>query len=86
MEELDWPDECRCPPVNVGFERFWGSRVWNDACPEHGVGTDYFRNLTDIPYGYAGERETSREDWLNRCAGGATADASASKADAPERA
>lgn len=65
MTGLDWPDDCRCPPVNVGRERWWHQRAWSDACPLHGVGTGYFRGLENMPYGYAGERDTTRQEWLD---------------------
>lgn len=64
MAELDWPDDCHCPPVNVGNERWWHQRAWSDICPEHGVGTDYFRKLGKMPFGFADERDTTREEWL----------------------
>ena len=41
-----------------------GSRAWDDMCPVHGVGTEWFRSLRTLPYGFGGERETTREEWL----------------------
>jgi hypothetical protein len=55
--------ECECKPVYAGFENT-GSVNWSDGCPEHGVGTDYFRNLPSLPFGYSRERNTSREEWM----------------------
>jgi hypothetical protein len=55
--------ECRCPHIRVGNE-IWPQRSWDDACPLHGVGTEYFRSLPVMPYGYRDERTTTREEWL----------------------
>lgn len=55
--------ECTCPHVMLGSERT-SSRAWSDRCPEHGVGTQYFQQLKSMPYGYADERYTTREDWM----------------------
>lgn len=54
---------CTCPEVKVGGHPT-GSRNWADSCPEHGVGTEYFRSLEPKPFGYAGEARTTREQWL----------------------
>jgi hypothetical protein len=40
------------------------SRNWSDACEDHGVGTEYFSKLKQMPFGYASERNTGREAWL----------------------
>jgi hypothetical protein len=56
-------DECTCPHLlldRVVLEQ----RAWSDECPVHGVGTDYFRSQATLPYGYAEERDTTREEWL----------------------
>jgi hypothetical protein len=74
VRDLNWPGDCRCPPVNVGRETWWGTRAWSDSCPEHGVGTGYFRALPVLPFGYATERDTTREEWLAFLAGGGLSD------------
>lgn len=55
--------QCTCPHIRLGSEET-DSRNWSDACPLHGVGTDFFRSLPTAPFGYASERETTREQWL----------------------
>lgn len=60
-------DDCRCGTVRAGNQEF--GKNWSDACPEHGVGTEFFRALPSMPYGYADERDTTREDWLEFLAG-----------------
>lgn len=62
-------DECACPHVIAGHEVF-ETRAWSDVCPVHGVGTGYFRSLKVLPFGYAHERDTSREEWLTFLASG----------------
>ena len=54
---------CTCGHVNVGLDTT-NLRSWSDRCDEHGVGTEYFRNLPVMPFGYAEERGTTREEWL----------------------
>jgi len=54
---------CTCPHIRAGNQTF-KERAWNDACPEHGVGTEYFQALPVMPYGYRDERTTTREEWL----------------------
>jgi hypothetical protein len=40
------------------------NRSWHENCPEHGVGTEYFKGLGIMPFGYKNERKTSRESWI----------------------
>lgn len=54
---------CTCGHVIVRLNTT-NIRSWSDRCEEHGVGTEYFRNLKVLPFGYADERETTREEWL----------------------
>ena len=54
---------CSCPHIRAGNLVFKAT-AWNDACPEHGVGTPYFQALPSLPYGYGDERATTREEWL----------------------
>ena len=54
---------CTCGHVMVGTERT-DLRSWSERCEEHGVGTQYFRDLKALPFGYDGERDTTREEWL----------------------
>jgi hypothetical protein len=54
---------CTCPHIRVGHE-VWPTTAWSDQCGVHGVGTLYFRSLKKLPYGFAAERYTSREEWL----------------------
>lgn len=54
---------CTCPHVMLDRELF-PSTAWSDSCPVHGVGTEYFRALKTLPYGFGEERDTSREEWL----------------------
>jgi len=54
---------CTCGHVRIGMEQA-GLRSWSDRCGEHGVGTPYFQALAVMPYGYANERDTTREEWL----------------------
>lgn len=55
--------ECDCPHVNVGSIAT-KNRAWSDLCPVHGVGTTYFRELREHPYGFRGMRELSRAAYL----------------------
>ena len=54
---------CTCGHIMVGMERT-DARNWSECCEEHGVGTPYFQALPVMPFGYAGERSTTREEWL----------------------
>jgi hypothetical protein len=54
--------ECTCPFVRAG-DYVSTTRCWDDMCAVHGVGTEYFRGLASMPYGYRDERGTSREEW-----------------------
>jgi hypothetical protein len=65
---------CTCGHVWFGTYKT-ESRDWSDACPEHGVGTEYFQGMKQMPFGYAEERNTSREDWLRFLAAGRLSDA-----------
>jgi hypothetical protein len=56
-------DSCECPGVRVGG-RPTGTTNWSDRCPEHGVGTDWFKALKLKPFGYADEAGTTRKEWL----------------------
>lgn len=59
-------EPCSCPFVKVG-RLTTSTRAWNEFCVAHGVGSEYFRTLKELPFGYAHERETSREEWLRAC-------------------
>jgi hypothetical protein len=61
--------ECTCPHVVVDHE-VYPATAWSDRCPVHGVGTDYFRALKHLPFGFAEERDTTREEWLEFVAQG----------------
>jgi hypothetical protein len=54
---------CTCPHIRVGSE-VTESRTWGETCPEHGVGTEYFRALNPKPFGYAELADWTREQWL----------------------
>ncbi len=54
---------CTCGHIVIGLE-VTALRSWSELCPEHGVGTQYFRELPVMPFGYADERHTTREEWL----------------------
>lgn len=54
---------CTCPHVMIG-STVYPATSWSDMCEAHGVGTDFFRALKVKPFGYADERETTREEWL----------------------
>jgi hypothetical protein len=54
---------CTCSHIMLGLERT-NCLSWSERCEEHGVGTQYFRDLKTLPFGYADERETTREEWL----------------------
>jgi hypothetical protein len=54
---------CRCPRVLAGGAET-GSRVLNEDCPVHGVGTAYWQALERLPFGYERERRTSRKEWI----------------------
>lgn len=55
--------ECECRKVMVGWHAT-ASREWDPLCPLHGVGTEYFRAMRELPYGFQGERRTSRAAYL----------------------
>jgi hypothetical protein len=54
---------CTCPHIMLGSE-VTEHRNWSERCAEHGVGTEYFQGLEHLPFGYAAERKTTREQWL----------------------
>lgn len=54
---------CICPHIRIGLE-VSPSQNWDETCPVHGVGTTWFRELPQLPFGYERERHTSREAWL----------------------
>jgi hypothetical protein len=56
-------DGCTCPEVMLD-RRATGNYAWHELCEVHGIGTEYFRTLEKLPYGYAQERNTTREEWL----------------------
>jgi len=66
-------DECTCPHIIVGHE-VWPTTAWSDTCPRHGVGSEYFRTLAVMPFGFRDERNTTREEWLAFVAGGGLSD------------
>jgi hypothetical protein len=55
---------CTCPHIMVDHVPY-PPKSWSDTCPEHGVGSEYFQGLDNMPYGYASERHTTREEWLD---------------------
>jgi hypothetical protein len=57
-------DGCTCPGVTAGSYRT-GSRSWSDRCPVHGVGTEYFQQLENLPFGWMDDaRAITREEYL----------------------
>jgi hypothetical protein len=55
---------CKCDTfVNIGLDSY-PTKLWNDECDIHGVGTEYFKSMKIKPFGYAGEKNTTRESWL----------------------
>ncbi len=60
---LEDEPECRCPHLRLD-DKVLEQRAWSDRCPRHGVGTENFRSRVLLPFGYATERDTTREEWL----------------------
>jgi len=61
----DFTDEaCTCPYLRLGSE-ILEARNWVPGCAQHGVGTEHFRAMSPKPFGFAGEAETAREEWLD---------------------
>ncbi len=61
----DTTDEvCSCPHLLLGNQTLQ-SRNWVPGCAQHGVGTEFFRAISPKPFGFAGEAETTREEWLD---------------------
>lgn len=57
-------DDCTCPYVVVGLHRT-NSRCLSELCVVHGIGSEHWRGLPQMPYGYADSRSMTREEYLN---------------------
>jgi hypothetical protein len=54
--------ECTCPRVRVGRE--FGPKGLSEWCAVHGVGSEHWRTLPVMPYGFSGTRDMLRAEFL----------------------